>query len=89
MTPKLPRLPQQNPAPQPTVSRGSTATTSNDNWFISAIIVAVMVSLGYLAGYENGAHTHNQTAPVAAEQTTGHRGAKRPGTGNNGLLTGP
>ena len=49
----------------------------------------MLASVVYGAGVFHGAHSNHQAAPVAPIEETGHRQSPRPGTGANGLGTGP
>ena len=67
-------------APSPT----SSAPRSK-NTFSLVVMTLLLSSLGFMAGYEHGAHAGYEAAVMAAEQETGHRGPERSRSITGGL----
>ena len=87
--PQLPQLSKPQPttiAPIPT----SSAPRSKNTFKLVAMAL-LLSSLGYVWGYSHGAHLDYESAPMVPIEETGHRGPERsrPGTGADGLGTGP
>ena len=85
-----PSLPVLN-KPQPTKTKTSPTSSAqhSKNTFSLVATTLLLFSLVYGIGVFHGANAHHQASPVVPVEETGHRGATGPGSGANGLLTGP